>query len=292
MGQSGAGGSSAALRRFSTRLVTRFDGRGRRSACAASSCRVSGKSIEPLVARVAPGELEQVHHFVATSRWSTEPIEAVLLEKADALVGGDDAQGNTSAPAPVGLTWQVPERSGAIPAPSEAPPSVAPMLPRPCTPRRNQRERGGAPRHSTIEQIQATTCQVRVPQRVYATRLKRFDSRRLHSVQKTALPPREGGQGRFASRSAGHLSFLYCAGPSYRNDRFPGRGGAVARSWRTEGACGAAIGASRDATRTCDGGSTGRCGGAPLRRACQSGHSVSFLLKTPPSALERTLFAE
>lgn len=49
------------------------------------------KSIEPLVARVAPGEVEQVHHFVATSRWSTEPIEDVLLDKADALVGGDDA---------------------------------------------------------------------------------------------------------------------------------------------------------------------------------------------------------
>jgi len=49
------------------------------------------KSIEPLVARVAPGEVQQVHHFVAMSRWATEPIEEVLFEKADALVGGDDA---------------------------------------------------------------------------------------------------------------------------------------------------------------------------------------------------------
>lgn len=49
------------------------------------------KSIEPLVARVAPGEIEQIHHFVASSRWDTDPIEEVLLDKADALVGGEDA---------------------------------------------------------------------------------------------------------------------------------------------------------------------------------------------------------
>jgi hypothetical protein len=27
------------------------------------------KSIEPLAERVAPDEIEQLHHFVATSRW-------------------------------------------------------------------------------------------------------------------------------------------------------------------------------------------------------------------------------
>jgi len=49
------------------------------------------KSVEPLAARVAPDDLEQVHHFVATSTWDTRPIEDVLAAKADALVGGDDA---------------------------------------------------------------------------------------------------------------------------------------------------------------------------------------------------------
>lgn len=49
------------------------------------------KSIEPLVGRVAPGEVDQIHHFVAVSRWDTKPIEEVLLAKADALVGGEDA---------------------------------------------------------------------------------------------------------------------------------------------------------------------------------------------------------
>lgn len=49
------------------------------------------KSIEPLVGRVAPGEVDQIHHFVAVSQWDIAPIEEVLLAKADALVGGEDA---------------------------------------------------------------------------------------------------------------------------------------------------------------------------------------------------------
>lgn len=49
------------------------------------------KSIEPLAGRIAPEEVEQLHHFVATSRWSIEPIEGVLLDKADTLLGGSGA---------------------------------------------------------------------------------------------------------------------------------------------------------------------------------------------------------
>ena len=49
------------------------------------------KSIEPLAARVAPGEKEQLHHFVAASEWDCAPLEEVLLDKADGLVGGADA---------------------------------------------------------------------------------------------------------------------------------------------------------------------------------------------------------
>ncbi len=49
------------------------------------------KSIQPLAGRVAPGENEQLHHFVATSKWDTEPIEEILLSKANSLVGGHDA---------------------------------------------------------------------------------------------------------------------------------------------------------------------------------------------------------
>jgi SRSO17 transposase len=49
------------------------------------------KSIEPVVARVAPGEYEQVHHFVCTSGWDPEPLERVLAERAQTMVGGPEA---------------------------------------------------------------------------------------------------------------------------------------------------------------------------------------------------------
>ncbi len=49
------------------------------------------KSVEPLAARVAPGEVQQLHHFVAASPWPIEPLEAELVRRADRLVGGPDA---------------------------------------------------------------------------------------------------------------------------------------------------------------------------------------------------------
>ena len=49
------------------------------------------KSVEPLAARVAPDDYAQVHHFVCASCWKPEPLERVLAEKAESLVGGPDA---------------------------------------------------------------------------------------------------------------------------------------------------------------------------------------------------------
>jgi SRSO17 transposase len=49
------------------------------------------KSAEPLAARVAPADVQQLHHFVSASTWPTESLEAVLAAKADELVGGPDA---------------------------------------------------------------------------------------------------------------------------------------------------------------------------------------------------------
>src|SRR3712207_2558410 len=49
------------------------------------------KSVEPLAARVAPGDTEQLHHFLGGSPWATGPLEAVLAREADRLVGGPDA---------------------------------------------------------------------------------------------------------------------------------------------------------------------------------------------------------
>jgi SRSO17 transposase len=49
------------------------------------------KSVEPMAARVAPGDLQQLHHFVSASHWDPAPLEEVLARQADALVGGPDA---------------------------------------------------------------------------------------------------------------------------------------------------------------------------------------------------------
>ncbi len=49
------------------------------------------KSVEPMAARVAPGDTQQLHHFVSTSPWATAPLEDELVTAADRLVGGPDA---------------------------------------------------------------------------------------------------------------------------------------------------------------------------------------------------------
>jgi len=49
------------------------------------------KSVEPMAARVCPGQVQQLHHFVSASTWPHERLERVLAEQADRLVGGPDA---------------------------------------------------------------------------------------------------------------------------------------------------------------------------------------------------------
>ncbi|MBN8944851.1 MAG: IS701 family transposase [Rhizobiales bacterium] len=49
------------------------------------------KSVQPMAARLAPGEYDQLHHFVAAGVWDPAPLEAELLAKAEGLVGGTDA---------------------------------------------------------------------------------------------------------------------------------------------------------------------------------------------------------
>ncbi len=47
--------------------------------------------MEPTAARVAPGDTQQLHHFVSTSPWATAPLEDELVKAAGRLVGGPDA---------------------------------------------------------------------------------------------------------------------------------------------------------------------------------------------------------
>ena len=41
--------------------------------------------------RFAPGDYDQLHHFVAAGVWDATPLETGLLVQADRLVGGSDA---------------------------------------------------------------------------------------------------------------------------------------------------------------------------------------------------------
>jgi SRSO17 transposase len=49
------------------------------------------KSVQPMAERLAPGDYDQLHHFVAAGVWDAAPLEKELLIQADRLVGGSDA---------------------------------------------------------------------------------------------------------------------------------------------------------------------------------------------------------
>ncbi len=49
------------------------------------------QSIQPLAQQSAPRDGEQLHPFVAASRWDTAPQETGLARKAQSLVGGPTA---------------------------------------------------------------------------------------------------------------------------------------------------------------------------------------------------------
>jgi SRSO17 transposase len=49
------------------------------------------KSVQPMAARIAPADHEQLHHFIATSAWDPTPLETALAHEAERLVGGPDA---------------------------------------------------------------------------------------------------------------------------------------------------------------------------------------------------------
>jgi SRSO17 transposase len=49
------------------------------------------KSVQPMAARVAPADCDQLHHFISSPAWQTAPLAAVLTREADRLVGGPEA---------------------------------------------------------------------------------------------------------------------------------------------------------------------------------------------------------
>lgn len=49
------------------------------------------KSIEPVASRIAPGHEQELRHFISNSPWEAEPVEQLLWDRADAMLGGQDA---------------------------------------------------------------------------------------------------------------------------------------------------------------------------------------------------------
>src|SRR5918998_1035700 len=49
------------------------------------------KSVQPMAARVAPADCDQLHHFISSPAWQTAPLAAVLAREADRLLGGPGA---------------------------------------------------------------------------------------------------------------------------------------------------------------------------------------------------------
>jgi SRSO17 transposase len=69
--------------------------RARRRMCPQYISRLIGpgdrKSVQPMAARLVPGDYDQLHHFIADGVWDAAPLESELLVLADRLLGSKDA---------------------------------------------------------------------------------------------------------------------------------------------------------------------------------------------------------
>jgi SRSO17 transposase len=83
------------LGRFLKPFLARLGHKARRQMCPVYVRGLIGpgerKSIQPMAERVATGEYDQLHHFIAAGLWDAKPLETELLVQGDRLVGGSDA---------------------------------------------------------------------------------------------------------------------------------------------------------------------------------------------------------
>jgi SRSO17 transposase len=83
------------LGRWLKPFVERLGHKARRRMCPLYIAGLIGpgdrKSVAPMAERFAPGDYDQLHHFVAAGVWDAAPLETELLVQADKLVGGSDA---------------------------------------------------------------------------------------------------------------------------------------------------------------------------------------------------------
>jgi SRSO17 transposase len=83
------------LGRFLKPFLARLGHKARRLMCPVYVTGLIGpgdrKSIQPMAERLAVGEYDQLHHFIAAGVWHAKPLETELLVEANKLVGGSDA---------------------------------------------------------------------------------------------------------------------------------------------------------------------------------------------------------
>jgi SRSO17 transposase len=83
------------LERFLKPFLARLGHKARRRMCPVYVSGLIGpgdrKSIQPMAERLAAGDYDQLHHFIAAGIWDAKPVETELLVQADKLVGGSDA---------------------------------------------------------------------------------------------------------------------------------------------------------------------------------------------------------
>src|ERR1700757_1651472 len=81
------------LARWLAPFLARLGHKARRRMCPLYLAGLIGpgdrKSIAPMAERLALGEYDQLHHFIAAGVWDAGPLETELLVQADKIVGGD-----------------------------------------------------------------------------------------------------------------------------------------------------------------------------------------------------------
>src|SRR5882762_794283 len=86
---------SGDLERWLAPFLTRLGHKARRCMCPLYVAGLIGpgdrKSVEPMASRLAPGDYDQLHHFISSGVWDEAPLEEELAIQADRLIGGANA---------------------------------------------------------------------------------------------------------------------------------------------------------------------------------------------------------
>ncbi len=86
---------NAELRTWLSPFLTKLGHKARRRMCPLYVAGLIGpgdrKSVQPMAERLAPGDYDQLHHFIAAGVWDATPLENELLIQADGLIGGNEA---------------------------------------------------------------------------------------------------------------------------------------------------------------------------------------------------------